>query len=146
MQQNYMQKNLKKTIALTSIILSNLTPLAGVIFFSWNIASLIFIYWLESIIIWYFNILKIRKAGGTEKEGIKIFTKEVKNFSKKELMVLYSVHFAGLICITFFILIEFIGFPSTSFLSLLLVFISLMFNHACSYVLEFIGEEKYKFI
>ena len=41
------------------LILSNLVPLIGVILFDWKVGIILVLYWLESIIIGAFNVLKI---------------------------------------------------------------------------------------
>ena len=41
------------------LILANSLPLLGILFFSWDVFSLLFLYWLETIVIGFFNVLKI---------------------------------------------------------------------------------------
>ena len=43
------------------LILVNLIPLLGVLFFSWDIFTVIILYWMESAVIGFFNILKMQK-------------------------------------------------------------------------------------
>ncbi len=48
------------------LIAANLIPLAGVLFFGWDVATIIVLYWLEGVIIGGINIIKIltcRKLG-----------------------------------------------------------------------------------
>jgi len=44
-----------------SLILVNLVPIFGVVFWSWDAFSVIFLYWSETAIIGFFNVLKIKK-------------------------------------------------------------------------------------
>lgn len=41
------------------IIISNLVPLSGVLFFGWTLYSIIYIYWLEIIILGFYVVFKI---------------------------------------------------------------------------------------
>ncbi len=41
------------------LIASNCIPLVGVLFFGWRVADIVFLYWMENVIIGGFNVLKI---------------------------------------------------------------------------------------
>lgn len=43
------------------LVLVNMIPLAGVIFWSWDIFTIIILYWMESAVVGFFNILKMQK-------------------------------------------------------------------------------------
>jgi hypothetical protein len=43
------------------LILANMIPLLGVLFFSWDIFTIIILYWMESAVVGFFNILKMQK-------------------------------------------------------------------------------------
>lgn len=58
-------KNMKYILPL--IIFSNLFPLYGVINYNWNIFSVVYIYWIELLIITFFQFLKIIIAQGNSK-------------------------------------------------------------------------------
>jgi len=42
-----------------ALIVANLVPLIGVLFFDWNLFTIMFFFWLESAVIGFFNILKL---------------------------------------------------------------------------------------
>ncbi len=42
-----------------ALILANLIPLAGVLLFQWDILAILLLYWAESVIIGYLNVLKM---------------------------------------------------------------------------------------
>ena len=42
-----------------ALIVANLVPLAGVLFFDWSLFTIMFCFWLESAVIGFFNILKL---------------------------------------------------------------------------------------
>jgi hypothetical protein len=47
-----------------ALILANLVPLGGVLFFGWEVFSLMFLFWSENVIVGAFNVLKMIIAGG----------------------------------------------------------------------------------
>ena len=57
-------ENNKKSIVLPLIIFTNLFPLYGVINYNWTIFSVVYIYWIELLIISTFQLLKILFAKG----------------------------------------------------------------------------------
>jgi hypothetical protein len=46
-----------------ALLLSNLVPLIGVLFFGWSGFNIVFLYWSENVIIGFFNVLKMLVAG-----------------------------------------------------------------------------------
>lgn len=53
---------MNKIISGTFVILSGIFPILGVIYFGWNIQTILFLYWFENIIVGFWNILKMRRA------------------------------------------------------------------------------------
>lgn len=47
-----------------ALIAANLIPLAGVLFFGWEVFPLMFLFWSENVIVGAFNVLKMIFAGG----------------------------------------------------------------------------------
>lgn len=60
---------MRLTLSGLFLILSNLIPLIGVIAFGWNASAIIFLYWLESVIIGLLNVPKIVTARGGQGVG-----------------------------------------------------------------------------
>lgn len=52
----------KKDISIISLIAVNLFPIGGILFWGWNVEYLIFSYWVESLIICFYTLLKILKV------------------------------------------------------------------------------------
>ena len=50
--------------ALVALIVANLIPLIGVLFFGWNVWTILIVYWLENGIVGLFNVLKMLYAQG----------------------------------------------------------------------------------
>ena len=47
-----------------ALVAANLVPLVGVVAFGWDVASLLFVFWLESGVVGFFNVLRMAKAQG----------------------------------------------------------------------------------
>ena len=47
-----------------ALVVANLIPLAGVVFFGWNLATILVIYWLENGIVGFRNVPRMALAGG----------------------------------------------------------------------------------
>ena len=52
--------------AVAALIVANLVPLVGVLWFGWNVWTILIIYWLENGVVGVFNVLKMRRAEGPE--------------------------------------------------------------------------------
>ncbi len=53
------------------LILSNLIPAIGVVYWGWSLTALVVIYWLENLIIGFFNILKMAFSFGSIQTKVK---------------------------------------------------------------------------
>ena len=47
-----------------ALVAANLLPLVGVLALGWDVASLLFIYWMESAVVGFFNVLRMAQAQG----------------------------------------------------------------------------------
>ena len=52
------------TGAVVALVVANLVPLIGVLFFGWNVWMILIVYWLENGVVGVFNVLKILRAEG----------------------------------------------------------------------------------
>ena len=50
--------------AVIALLFANAIPLLGVLFFGWNVWTILIVYWLENGIVGAFNIAKMWKAEG----------------------------------------------------------------------------------
>lgn len=55
-----------KYLSVLLLILANTLPLIAVLFFDWNLFQILFLYWLESGIIGFYNILKLIKVSDVD--------------------------------------------------------------------------------
>jgi len=43
----------------TALVLANLVPLAGVVFLDWDVFVIVFLFWLENVVVGFFNLLRM---------------------------------------------------------------------------------------
>jgi hypothetical protein len=43
----------------TALVLANIIPLAGVVLFGWDVFAIVFLFWLENVIVGLFNVLRM---------------------------------------------------------------------------------------
>jgi len=133
----------EKDASLIFLILANLTPIVGVIFFHWSIFNIFFLYWLENLIVVFYSLLKMAVAG--KYLGI--------------ALGLFMIFYTGGFMLFFLILILVIfGLPSVQdfhglrdiypdikpyFSIVAWPFISLFISHGYSFVTNFLGKKEY---
>jgi hypothetical protein len=76
----------KLNSASLALIIGNLVPIIGVLFFEWQLFPLILIYWLENVVIGIFNAFKMLTCSGSESFSQRIF-----------MTMFFSVHY-GMFC------------------------------------------------
>jgi hypothetical protein len=155
-------------VAVAALILANLVPLVGVLWFGWDVWGILIIYWLENGIYGLFNVLKMRKAEGPEDEspraaadtrrrlnGFKVNDRSPSGTSKAALIPFFIMHYGifwvvhGLFVLTL-PLFDFTGtdgepdFGTTlNPLAIVFVLVCLVISHGLSYVFNYIGRGEY---
>jgi energy-coupling factor transporter transmembrane protein EcfT len=82
--------------AVVALIVANLIPLVGVLFFSWNVWMILIVYWLENGVVGVFNILKMLKAEGGPGDasaGLRMNGRPVNDVAKAGLVPFFVVHY-----------------------------------------------------
>jgi len=46
------------------LIMANAAPIVGVLFFGWDLLSIMFLYWMETAVVAFYSLLKAVKVGG----------------------------------------------------------------------------------
>lgn len=118
--------NLNLRASILALTVANLAPLIGVIYFSWDASFIILLYWVENLIIGFYNLLKMALLH----TGHSV-TKLRKAFS----MLFFGIHFGGF-CVghgVFLILFLKIGPENPSFFPespwpIFLVFFQILFS------------------
>jgi hypothetical protein len=119
---------------LITIILVNLMPLVGVLFFGWQIGHVVIVFWLESIMIGFFNLLRMIFARG-ERDG-------VRPRGKAGTALFFLVHYFGFMLGQGFFILAFVlakeDFMQIGSLNLPLVFAGLLLFYSFNFISDFI--------
>ncbi len=70
------------TFSAAALIIANAVPILGVMFWGWDAAAILVLYWLESVVIGLLNVIKLLTAGGFNKVSRNLF-----------LAVFFTVHY-----------------------------------------------------
>ncbi|HUU51715.1 MAG TPA: DUF6498-containing protein [Candidatus Heimdallarchaeota archaeon] len=132
-------------VSIGALFLFNLIPLAGVLFFGWNLSSIMVLYWFENVIIGFFNALKMAKAEGTTPRT-KLYSgnKAVTIAQKSSSILFFIVHFGMFTFGHGVFIFAFFGRDLPAFSSLLIAALCLFVSHGISYAYNFIRNEEYK--
>jgi len=90
-------------LSLIVLIAANLVPLVGVFAYGWNASVLVFLYWMENLIVGSFNILRIATAKPEEQGGghaLKLF-----------LIPFFCIHFGIFCAVHGSFLVSIVGIP-----------------------------------
>ena len=50
---------LRRQVSLLALVLVNLLPLLGVLFFNWDVVALVVLYWSENLVLGFYTVLKM---------------------------------------------------------------------------------------
>lgn len=159
-------KKFAKSPSAKWLILLNLFPIIGVIFLNWSLAQMIVSYWAESIVIGFFNVLKMMKCGDdfspssianvdpswepAQQQSMKKPASLFQTGAKLFYCVFFSIHYGGFLFGHFmFIMILFLG-PAPEginnsidygIIGTILIFIIV---HGYSYINNYIKKKEYE--
>jgi hypothetical protein len=88
----------RPSFSILALIAANLAPLLGVLFFGWDAAAIVLLYWIENLIIGAYNILRmiLVKVKSQSEQLKKLF-----------LIPFFCVHFGGFCAVHGFFLLAF---------------------------------------
>lgn len=130
-----------------SLIAANAVPLIGVLCFSWSIFVVIFAYWMENLVVGFWNIARMLTARGPRSPlGLKLF-----------LVPFFCVHYGGFMLVHgLFVVVMFGGgFGGNPFTTLADAFarhrgafgatlLALMVSHGVSFAVNYIAKGEYR--
>jgi hypothetical protein len=138
-----------KKISVIAIILTNLVPVYGVLFMGWQVFPVMFLFWIENVIIGVSNVFKMLvSAPGNFGQWVgKIF-----------LIPFFCVHYGMFALVHGILILTFFGFnqqgsvmPSFSAVFGLLgslqiggAVLALILSHTISFITNYIGNGEYK--
>ena len=113
-----------------ALIVANLTPLVGVFFWGWEFFPIFFFYWLESVVVGLYTVLKMVTADKGRLGAI-------------FLVPFFLVHYGIFTAVHGTFVFALFG-PSTILLkNIILAGITLFVSHGISYFSNFIGKKEY---
>lgn len=126
------------------LILANLIPLAGVLLFHWNIGEIMLLFWLESAIIGFYNILKMFTIGGWSALSKSFFfCLHYGGFMVAHLLFIFSFFIEGSTALT-----PAEGFPLAQALEMIqglwVAILGLIISHGFSYLDNFLRKQEYQ--
>jgi hypothetical protein len=137
-----MKNKLSWDLSVISLIIFNLVPLFGIIFFDWSLFSVIFLYWSENLVIGFYNVLKMLKAQRVD-IGNKVF--EQKENNKKSYLVSFFIfHYSMFTLVQGLFVLAIFYEQGVSISGILIAIISLFVSHGISYFENFLKKEEYK--
>ncbi len=116
-------------ISIGSLVLSNLVPLIGVLFFDWDVSTILILYWSENVIVGFYNVAKMALAKGKAKSR--------QEYQRFFLIGFFIVHFGIFTFGHGAFVFSFFGTENPSFKSLLPALLSLFISHGISMVVHF---------
>jgi len=127
-------------ISVTSLILANLVPLIGVLFFNWDLFLIFFIYWLESGIVGFYNLFKMWNISG-EKGKVGIIPR---TFNRLFTICFFMVHYGIFMFAHLTFVYSLFGGHPIPFVRIIIPFTSLFLSHGISFFVNFIGNEEFR--
>ncbi len=147
----------KLSFSAYSLIIANIIPLLGVVLLNWSIFVLLFVYWLENVVIGIYNILKLLRCQvDWKKVDLKItpaFLGIARVLVKFFIILFFIFHFGVFTLVHGIFLFVLFSVPDLAHVGLvqdvflndaILMFIVLMISHGVSYYQNFLGKKEYK--
>jgi hypothetical protein len=91
-------KRERPSFSILALIAANLAPLFGVLFFGWDAAAIVLLYWIENLIIGAYNVLRMIL--------LKVKSRSAQ-FQKLFVIPFFCVHFGGFCAVHGFFLLAF---------------------------------------
>lgn len=135
-----------------SAIFENILPLCGVLLFGWSAFSLLLAYWLETLVVGFYTLLKLQRSTknfpvNSQNKLVPGPLREVKPFEKKFAMIFFLFHY-GIFCLVHFMFLKtFANFAHDSISFSWLVLLSALpffIIHGKKFQEEFVETKEYE--
>ncbi|MEX2182926.1 MAG: DUF6498-containing protein [Chloroflexota bacterium] len=145
--------------AVVALIAANAIPLLGVLFFGWNVWTILIVYWLENGIVGAFNIAKMARAEGDmalTPGTLLISGRPASSMAKLGLIPFFVMHYGIFWAVHGVFVLTLPGFGSmgpgggqdmtAGFdpVTIVLAVIALTISHGVSFWLNFLGGGEYR--
>ena len=134
-----------KRLSAKILIIANIIPLAGVLFFGWDLFIIMFLYWFENIIIGFLNVYKMLKAEGKDqKTNVKIGLRKGWHSDKYSITGFFMIHY-GMFTFVHGVFVYVMFYSQIqSYLGMSLGVLTLFISHGLSYYFNYLGKDEYK--
>lgn len=151
------------SVSAIALIAANLVPLWGVVFSGWNVFTIMVLYWLESAVIGFFTVQKMRKAegetlGALSTVHIELNGQRIQHLHQQPksgkffLLPFFMMHYGGFMFVhLIFVIVMFGVLPAVQsqekvfdLFGIFLGTASLIVSHWISYQSNYIGKGEYK--
>ena len=144
--------------AVAALVLANLVPLAGVLFFGWSLHTILVLYWVENGIVGLWNLPKLALAGGPivemPREVRDVATVPAMSWAKVALVPFFLFHY-GMFWLVHgvfvFVLPVFASdvtgtnsFGSIGWTAVLVGGVALFISHGASFFLNYLARREYR--
>ncbi len=134
-----------------ALVLVNLIPLLGAIFLGWNAFDVIFLYWLENIVVGFYTVIKMLFARGRSETKLTLNGRAVNPNSVKDKLgvTVFFVFHCGLFTLVHGVFVVLLFGSKSSFwiqhdfLALTVFFAALLVSHGFSLWRNFFGRQEY---
>lgn len=144
--QNLLMESNLWTISVFALILANLVPLFGVLFFHWSLFSVMVLYWFENVVIGFYNVIRMRKAEKLMPDSmhnIKLNGQPYTPDKRGQLIIFFIIHYGMFTAVHGVFVWKLFAPNDMSLIALLLGVFSLFVSHGVSYVMNFVGKQEY---
>ena len=84
------------TLAAAVLVVANLVPLAGVLWWDWDVLTILALYWVENGIVGAYNLLRILRAEGTSGAGManwRVNGRPIEALTRWPLAAFFLIHY-----------------------------------------------------
>ena len=128
-----------------ALLAANLVPLYGVLALGWKVPPILVFYWVENLVVGFFNVLKMSRAQGELGDShMTLNGKPVTHDSRKALMIFFALHYGGFtLGHGLFVMVMFSPGLRNILGEVGLALLVLSVSHGYSYQRNFIGRGEY---
>jgi len=145
--------------ALVLLVLANVVPLLGVVYFGWDLFSIMLLYWIENLIVGLFNIPRILMAGtwGGHAPVEAQVHRYIEHAGRLFVAAFFALHYGGFWFAHGMFVLRFFGKAQMHDRNLLsgaaeavsnhglwLPIAALMISHGASFVFNYIGRGEFR--
>lgn len=133
-------------VSIVALVVANLMPLLGVLYFSWNLFAILLLFWLENAVIGFYTLLKIAKATAPAKSPIRYsgIGGQGATHRRGAYFAFFFVHYGMFTFVHGIFVFQFFRDELMPEFHLGIALLGLLVSHGLSYYLNFVGRGEFK--